>query len=83
MALMTWKADYSVNIKQIDDQHKKLIELINTLHDAMAKGHAKEALHVHKVGYAAKSVCKAAQGSAKPALQIGIIILQKICNFRV
>jgi len=44
MALMTWKADYSVNIKQIDDQHKKLIELINTLHDAMAQGRAKEAL---------------------------------------
>lgn len=44
MPLMDWKDEYSVKIAQIDQQHKKLIELINQLNDAMAKGKAKEVL---------------------------------------
>ena len=44
MSLMSWKESYSVNIAQIDQQHKKLVELINALHDAMTKGKAKEVL---------------------------------------
>jgi hemerythrin-like metal-binding protein len=40
MALITWNEKFSVNITEIDSQHKKLIELINELHEAMkvAKG---------------------------------------------
>jgi len=41
MPIMTWKESYSVGIAEIDKQHKKLIELINTMHDAMAKGQGK------------------------------------------
>lgn len=44
MALFVWKDAYSVNIKEIDDQHKKLIDMINELNDAMAQGKAKEML---------------------------------------
>ena len=44
MALMTWKEDYSVKIAQIDQQHKKLIDLINQLDDAMSQGKAKDVL---------------------------------------
>ncbi|MEW6426531.1 MAG: bacteriohemerythrin [Thermodesulfobacteriota bacterium] len=44
MGLMTWKADYSVGIAEIDQQHKKLIDMINTLNDAMSKGKAKDVL---------------------------------------
>jgi hemerythrin len=41
---MEWTEELSVNIREIDDQHKKLIALINKLHDAMKAGQGKEAL---------------------------------------
>jgi len=44
MAYMSWKNDYSVGVKEIDQQHKKLIDLINALHEAMSKGQARSAL---------------------------------------
>jgi hemerythrin len=44
MALITWKDSYSVNIKELDNQHKKLIDLINVLHDSMKEGKGKEAI---------------------------------------
>ena len=44
MPLMSWKDTYSVNIAQIDQQHKKLVDLINVLHEAMAQRKAKEML---------------------------------------
>lgn len=44
MAMMEWKPELSVGIKSIDDQHKVLIGLINTLSDGMATGKSKEIL---------------------------------------
>lgn len=44
MALIDWSNDLSVNIKEIDQQHKKLVDLINTLHEAMRVGQGKTAL---------------------------------------
>ena len=44
MALLTWQDKYSVGIKQIDDQHKQLITMINELNDAMLAGKGKEVL---------------------------------------
>lgn len=44
MALVDWNENYSVDIKEIDDQHKKLTGLVNELHDAMMVGKGKEAL---------------------------------------
>ncbi len=34
---MEWKEKYSVKVKKIDDQHKKLFKLINCFHDAEAE----------------------------------------------
>jgi hemerythrin len=44
MPIMKWSNDLSVNVNEIDDQHKKLIDLINNLHDAMLARKGKEAL---------------------------------------
>lgn len=44
MALMAWKDDYSVKVGRWDDHHKKIIDAINELHDAMAAGKGKDAL---------------------------------------
>ena len=39
MAFITWSDEYSVNIREIDQQHQQLIELINRMHDiVMASG---------------------------------------------
>jgi hemerythrin len=44
LALFNWNDSYSVNIKEIDSQHKVLIGLINELHDGMKVGKGKEIL---------------------------------------
>ncbi len=44
MAFLNWEDKYSVNLKEIDEQHKVWIGLINNLHDAMKVGKGKEAL---------------------------------------
>lgn len=44
MAYMNWKAIYSVNVAEIDDQHRKLIAMINELHDAMKVGKGRQVI---------------------------------------
>ncbi len=44
MSLMDWSSALSVNIKQFDDQHKKLVVMVNQLHDAMKIGKGSEVL---------------------------------------
>ena len=42
MALITWSDKYSVEINEIDEQHKVLVGMINELHDAMKQAKSKE-----------------------------------------
>jgi hemerythrin len=44
MALIEWSDDLSVEIAEIDEQHKKLISLINQLQKAMKAGQGKQVL---------------------------------------
>lgn len=44
MSLITWDASLSVGVPELDIQHKKLIGMINDLHNAMASGQGKDIL---------------------------------------
>ncbi|HWQ66071.1 MAG TPA: bacteriohemerythrin, partial [Methanospirillum sp.] len=44
MVIMKWSDDLSVQITEIDQQHQKLIGLINTLHEAMLQKQTKQVI---------------------------------------
>ena len=44
MAFIDWNSNLSVNIEEIDSQHKNLIKVINELHEAMKNGKGKDIL---------------------------------------
>jgi hemerythrin len=45
MPLLNWDAKFSVEIDQFDNQHKRLIDLVNLLHEAMMVGKGDDVLH--------------------------------------
>ncbi|MFN3309093.1 MAG: bacteriohemerythrin, partial [Anaerolineales bacterium] len=45
MSLITWSDEFSVNIKEIDNQHRQLIEMVNQLQRAMKEGKGAAALN--------------------------------------
>lgn len=45
MALIEWNPSLSVGVSPMDQEHQKLIKIINDLHDAMLKGKSKEVMH--------------------------------------
>lgn len=44
MALLEWSDNYSVQVNKLDNQHKKIVSLINELHSAMREAHGKEVM---------------------------------------
>jgi hemerythrin len=44
MALFTWKETLSVGVAEFDTQHKRWLEIINELHEAMRVGKGKDIL---------------------------------------
>lgn len=45
MSLITWSEEFSVNIKEVDNQHRQLIEIINQLQRAMKEGKSASVLN--------------------------------------
>lgn len=44
MPFITWNETMSVGVERFDTQHKKLVELVNTLFDAMRQGKGKSVM---------------------------------------
>ncbi len=44
MALIQWDGSFSVKVAEIDQQHQKLVSMINELNDAMRQGKGKDVL---------------------------------------
>lgn len=44
MALIMWDEKLKTNVKECDEQHKKLIALVNELHDGMKAGKGKDVI---------------------------------------
>jgi len=44
MALFLWNDEFSVKVGTFDGHHKRLIDLINQLHDAMSSGKGREVI---------------------------------------
>lgn len=44
MALINWEEKFQVNLNLIDNQHKKLVAILNRLHESMSKGKGSEVL---------------------------------------
>lgn len=42
MAFFEWKDDYKVGVRVMDQQHKRLVGLLNELHEAMGAGKGSE-----------------------------------------
>ncbi|MTV49271.1 bacteriohemerythrin [Heliobacillus mobilis] len=42
MALIQWEEKYSVNVIELDKEHKRLLEMLNELHSAMKLGKSRE-----------------------------------------
>ncbi len=44
MPLMDWSDGLSVGVQMVDTDHKRLVQLVNQLYDAVTAGHGKDAL---------------------------------------
>jgi hemerythrin len=44
MAPMIWTEKMSVGVKELDDDHKQLIDLLNEAHEGLSRGQSREAL---------------------------------------
>ena len=42
MTLITWNEEANINVKEIDDQHRKLVALVNVLHEVMKSGKGRQ-----------------------------------------
>jgi hemerythrin len=43
--LIVWSDDYSIGVPEIDAQHRRLVEMLNELHESMLRGDGHEVVH--------------------------------------
>jgi len=41
MPFISWQTDYQIGVAEIDEQHQRLVEMVNSLHEAMKSGSGK------------------------------------------
>ncbi|MDD2853467.1 MAG: bacteriohemerythrin [Desulfuromonadaceae bacterium] len=46
MSIIQWQSTFELNIKEFDDHHKHLVDLLNSLHDSILSKSCKEKLGV-------------------------------------
>ena len=46
MAFLQWSNSYALNLKDVDEQHEKLFELVNTLYDSGVNGDEQNSLGI-------------------------------------
>lgn len=44
MSFIDWNENFSVSIAELDEEHKKIVQMLNALHENMKSGKGKEAL---------------------------------------
>ncbi len=44
MSLMEWNEQLDIGVETVDTHHKKLVSMVNSLHEAMQQGQSKEVL---------------------------------------
>lgn len=44
MEAIAWVSDFEVGVQSIDEQHKRLVEMLNTLGQAIGEDHGKDAI---------------------------------------
>lgn len=44
METVTWVSDFEIGVKSIDEQHKRLVDMLNTLGKAIGESHGKDAI---------------------------------------
>ena len=49
MSLITWGAEFTLGISEIDEQHQKMVAIINKLHDFFENKHHEEQAKINQV----------------------------------
>ena len=88
--MMTWSDEYSVHLGEIDEQHQKIVELINMVHDELVKptGKLKEVLRnlvdytVHHFRLEEEMMLRAKSPDSEAHKQLHNVPIDQVRRFR-
>lgn len=49
MSFIPWESEYELGIAEIDEQHQKMLAIINKLHDILGSGALEDQLHIDTI----------------------------------